>query len=138
MPVWLIILLIVVSAVLATVIILYYTVGRKMQKRQDKQQASIDATKQWMTMLIIDKKKMPLKDAGLPKIVLEQAPKRVHKRKMYIVKAKVGPKIVSLVAEKDVFNTLPVKTNVKAEVSGIYMVGFKPVRGGKVAETTKK
>ncbi len=138
MPIWLIVLLIVAASVLAALLIIYFTVGKKMQKRQDETQAAIDQTKQNMDLLIIDKKKLPLKDAGLPKIVLDQAPKRVHKRKMPIVKAKAGGKIVSLVADKKVFEAIPVKTNVKAEVSGIYLVGFKPVRGGKPAETGKK
>lgn len=138
MPIWLIILLIAVAAAAVALLIVYFTVGKKMQKRQDETQAAIDQTKQTMDMLIIDKKKLPLKEAGLPKIVLEQAPKRVHNRKMPIVKAKAGGKIISLVADKKVFDTIPVKTNVKAEVSGIYLVGFRPTRGSKPIEPVKK
>ena len=43
--------------------------GNKLRKQQDEQQAQIDAAKQVMSMLIIDKKKMKLKDANLPKMV---------------------------------------------------------------------
>lgn len=41
--------------------------GNKLRKKQESQQAQIDAAKQVMSMLVIDKKKMKLKDAGLPK-----------------------------------------------------------------------
>ena len=50
-------------------------------------------------MLIIDKKKMKLKDANLPKMVLEQTPKYLRGSKMPIVKAKIGPRIMTLMAD---------------------------------------
>jgi hypothetical protein len=37
-----------------------------------------------------------------------------------------------------VFEQLPVKAEVKAEVSGIYIVGIKSVRGGKLVVEEKK
>jgi hypothetical protein len=37
-----------------------------------------------------------------------------------------------------VFDQLPVKAEVKAEVSGIYIVGIKSVRGGKLVVEEKK
>lgn len=104
----------------------------KLRKQQDEQQAQIDAAKQVMSMLIIDKKKMKLKDANLPKMVLEQTPKYLRGSKMPIVKAKIGPRIMTLMADPKVFDQLPVKAEVKAEVSGIYITGIKSVRGGKV------
>ena len=85
-----------------------------------------------MSMLVIDKKKMKLKDANLPKMVLEQTPKYLRGSKMPIVKAKIGPRIMTLMADPKVFDQLPVKAEVKAEVSGIYITGIKSVRGGKV------
>lgn len=106
--------------------------GNKLRKQQDEQQAQIDAAKQVMSMLIIDKKKMKLKDANLPKMVLEQTPKYLRGSKMPIVKAKIGPRIMTLMADPKVFDQLPVKAEVKAEVSGIYITGIKSVRGGKV------
>ena len=81
---------------------------------------------------------MKMKDAGLPKIVLDQTPKYLRGRKMPIVKAKVGPQVMTLLADPRVFEQIPVKAEVKAEVSGIYIVGIKSVRGGKIAVTEKK
>ena len=138
MPMWLIVTLIVLAVVLVILGVLLF-VGNKLQKRQNSQQAQLDAAKQTMSMLIIDKKKMKLKEANLPKVVLEQTPKYLRNTKLPIVKAKVGPRIMTLIADAKVYNDIPVKTEVKAEVSGIYIVGIKSVRGGKpVTEEPKK
>ena len=131
MPVWGIVLL-VIFVILLAVFIGLMIFGNKLRKQQDEQQAQIDAAKQVMSMLIIDKKKMKLKDANLPKMVLEQTPKYLRGSKMPIVKAKIGPRIMTLMADPKVFDQLPVKAEVKAEVSAIYITGIKSVRGGKV------
>ena len=131
MPVWGIVLL-VIFVILLAVFIGLMIFGNKLRKQQDEQQAQIDAAKQVMSMLIIDKKKMKLKDANLPKMVLEQTPKYLRGSKMPIVKAKIGPRIMTLMADPKVFDQLPVKAEGKAEVSGIYITGIKSVRGGKV------
>ena len=138
MPVWSIVLLVIVGILLAAFIALMI-VGNKLRKKQDAQQEQIDAAKQVMSMLVIDKKKLKLKDAGLPKMVLEQTPKYLRGSKMPIVKAKIGPKIMTLMADPKVFEQIPVKVEIKAEVSGIYITGIKSVRGGKiVVEEPKK
>ena len=49
--------------------------------------------------------------------------------KLPIVKAKVGPKVMSLIADESVFDYIPVKKEVKATVSGIYITKVTGVRG---------
>ena len=49
---------------------------------------------------------MKLKDAGLPKIVDEQTPKYMRRAKVPIVKAKIGPKVMTLIADAKVFDVL--------------------------------
>ena len=137
MPVWVIVLL-VILAVLLVAFIALMIFGNKLRKKQESQQAQIDAAKQVMSMLVIDKKKMKLKDAGLPKMVLDQTPKAFRGRKMPIVKAKIGPRVMSLMCDPKVFDQIPIKAEVKAEVSGIYIVGIKSVRGGKIVVPEKK
>ena len=88
--------------------------------------------------LDIDKKKMKLKEAGLPKIVLEQTPKYLQRSKVPVVKAKIGPKVMTLMADPNVYDQIPIKAEVKAEVSGIYITGIKSVRGGKIVVEEKK
>lgn len=99
----------------------------------------MQAAAQQTSMLIIDKKMMKLKDAGLPKVVMEQTPKRFRNAKMPIVKAKVGPQTLNLICDDGIFDDLPTKCEVKAMVSGIYITEIKSVRGKKkAAEEPKK
>ena len=83
----------------------------------------MEAVAQTINMLIIDKKTMRLKDAGLPAAVIENTPKYLRRSKVPIVKAKVGPKIMTLMCDAQVFPLIPVKKEVKAVVSGIYIKG---------------
>ena len=137
MPVWSIVLLVIIAVLLVAFIALFFF-ANKLKKKQDAQQEQIDAAKQIMSMLVIDKKKMKLKDSGLPKMVLEQTPKYLRGSKMPIVKAKIGPRIMSLMCDPKVFDQIPIKAEIKAEVSGIYITGIKSVRGGKIVVEEKK
>jgi hypothetical protein len=112
--------------------------GKKAQKKKEEQDKQIAASAQTVSMLIIDKKKMPLKDANLPAIVMEQTPKLLRRSKVPIVKAKVGPKVVTMICDGAVFDLIPVKKEVKAIVSGLYITGVKGLRGGLDATPKKK
>ena len=129
--------LLIIAIVLAIVLVVLYFVGRKAQKTRDEQEATISANSQTVSMLIIDKKKMPVKDAGLPDIVTQQTPWYLKRSKVPVVKAKVGPKIMTLIADAAIYDQIPVKREVKAVVSGIYITGVKGLRGA-VAEEPKK
>ncbi len=132
------IVLLVILAILIVALVVLYFLGRKAQKRQEEQQAQIEAAKQTVSMLIIDKKRMKLKEAGLPQIVIDQTPKLMRGSKLPIVKAKVGPQVLSLVCDEKIFDQVPVKREVKAQVSGIYIVGIKGIRGNIQVEPKKK
>ena len=96
-----------------------------MQKKQMEQREQINAASQAATLFIIDKKIMPMKDAGLPKSVMDQAPKRYQKAKLPIVKAKVGPQIVTLICDEGIYDDVPQHGEVKAMLSGIYITSVK-------------
>lgn len=130
--------LLVILIILVIALIALYFWGKKAQKKQDEQQAQIEATKQTVSMLVIDKKRMRLKESGLPQMVIDQTPKMLRRSKLPIVKAKVGPKISILIADEKVFELIPVKKEIKAEVSGLYIVGVKGIRGSLEAPTPKK
>ena len=139
MPWWLIMIIVIVVA-LALMLVLY-KVGDKLQKKQSAQREQMAEAAQPMNMLIIDKKMLPMKDAGLPKMVMEQTPKRYQKAKLPIAKVKVGPQIMNMICDDAIFDELPTRGEVKAMVSGIYIISVKSVRGKKVAqeeETGKK
>lgn len=130
--------LITILIVLVVLLVVLYFVGKKLQKKQAQQQAQIEAAKQTVNMLIIDKKKMKLADAGLPPIVLEQTPKYMRRAKLPIVKAKIGPQIMSLVCDVSIFDVIPLKKEVKATVSGIYITDVRGIRGSLNAVPQKK
>ena len=123
------IILIVVAVVMVGIMIALYFFGKKMQKRQAEQDEQIAQHKQTVTMLIIDKKMMKLKDAGLPQAVIAQTPKLMRGSKLPIVKAKVGPRVMTLIADEQIFDEIPVKKEVKATVSGLYITGVRGLRG---------
>ena len=132
------IIFIILMVVLIGIIIALYFFGKKAQKKQEEQQEQIDAMKQTVSMLIIDKKKMRLKDAGLPQAVIDQTPKLMRNSKLPIVKAKVGPQVLSLVCDAKIFDDVPVKKEVKAVVPGIYITGVKGLHGRQEAKPVKK
>lgn len=123
-PTWGIV-LIIVLAVLAVLLFVLYRFGSKMQKRQEESQAQMQANSQVVSMLIIDKKRMKIKDAGLPKIVTEQVPKYMRRAKLPIVKVKAGPQTLNMICDEKIFDIIPVKKEVKAVVSGLYITSVK-------------
>ena len=137
MKTWLIV-LIIVAVVLAILAVVLYFLGKKAQKKQAEQQEILNANKQTVAMLIIDKKRMKVRDAGLPQVVMEQVPKAMRGAKLPIVKAKVGPQIMSLICEDKIFDSVPVKKEVKAVVSGMYILDVKGLHGKQEIQPAKK
>ena len=124
------IVLLVVAVVVIAVFVALYFVGKKLQQRQEDSEEQMKAAAQTVSMLVIDKKMMKLKEANLPKIVLDQTPKYMRGSKVPIVKAKIGPKIMSLICDAKVFEVIPVKKEVKAVLSGIYIMDVRGLRSG--------
>ncbi len=129
--------LVIVVVVLAVILGLLYFFGRKLQRRQAEQEKQMEASKQVASILVIDKGKRKLKDAGLPAMVLEQTPKYMRGIKFPVVKAKIGPRIMTLICDAKVYDLIPVKKTVKATISGIYITDVRAERGGSL-ETPKK
>jgi hypothetical protein len=102
---------------------------KKAEKKQAEQQEQLDAVKQTVSMLIIDKGRVRLRDAGFPPIVVENTPKYLRRSKVPVVKAKVGPKVMTLMCDAQIYPIIPVKKEVKATISGIYITGVKGLRG---------
>lgn len=132
-----IVMLIILVILIAACIALYFF-GKRAEKKQAEQEEQMAAVAQTMSMLIIDKKRMKLKEAGLPAAVTENTPKYLRGTKVPIVKAKVGPRIMTLMCDAKVFEVLPVKKEAKVVVSGLYITGIKSVRGGSIQPPEKK
>ena len=123
------IVLLVILAILIIACIVLYFLGKKAEKKQAEQQEQLDAVKQTVSMLIIDKGRVRLRDAGFPPIVVENTPKYLRRSKVPVVKAKVGPKVMTLMCDTQIYPIIPVKKEVKATISGIYITGVKGLRG---------
>ena len=132
--------ILIVLAVLLVAFVVLLIVGRRMQKKQEAAMPDIRAGAQLYPMLVIDKKRLKLKESGLPAIVMEQTPKYMRGAKVPIVKAKVGPKVLNLMCDEKIFDDIPVKKEVKALINGIYIIEVKGLRGSlqKPAEEPKK
>ena len=122
--------LLVILVFVAAALVAMYFVGKKMEKKQVESQAMIDAAKQVVTIMAIDKKKMKFTEAGLPQMVVDQTPWYAKRMKVPVVKAKIGPKIMTMLADEKVFEQLPLKTEAKVVISGLYITDIKYVRGG--------
>ena len=127
MKVWQVLLIILV--ILIAVLVVLYFLGKRAQKKQEENQAQIEAAKQTVNMLIIDKKRLRIKESGLPQMVIDQTPKLMRRTKLPIVKAKIGPRIMTMVADEKIFDLIPLKKEVKATISGIYITDVRCVRG---------
>ena len=123
-----IVLLVILIVLIIGCVVLYF-LGKKAEKKQADQQAQLEAAAQTVSMLVIDKKKLKIKDAGFPPIVLENTPKYLRK---------VGPKVMTLMCDADIFPLVPVKKEVKATVSGIYITAVRGIRGPLEAPPKKK
>lgn len=132
------IVLLVILAILIIGVVVLYFLGKKAQKRQAEQQEQINAAKQTVSMLIIDKKRMKMKESGLPQAVIAQTPRLMRGTKLPIVKAKIGPQIMSLVCDEKIYDMVPVKREVKATVSGIYITDVKGLHGKPIVVEQKK
>jgi len=123
---WIITLVILVVLLAGLVVLGIF--ARKRQKQAEEAQAQMKATAQTYSILVIDKKRMKLTEAGFPSIVVEQTPKLMRRLKVPVVKAKIGPKIMSLMCEEKIFDLIPVKKEVKAVMNGIYIIDVKGIR----------
>ncbi|MCR4674864.1 MAG: hypothetical protein K5675_07625 [Lachnospiraceae bacterium] len=137
MPTATIVILVITVIVVVLTIVLYF-VGKKAEARKAEQDEAAAKVSQTVSMLVIDKKKMKITDAGLPDEMVNQMPWYAKRSKMPIVKAKVGPKVMSFICDYEVFDLVPVKREVKAQVSGLYITGVKGLHGAKLDTTPKK
>ena len=130
--------MLIVLVLLVIALVVLYFFGKKAEKKQAAQKEQMEAAAQNVNMLIIDKGKMKLKEAGFPAVVVENTPKYLRRTKVPVVKAKVGPKIMTLMCDAEVFPLIPVKKEVKATVSGIYITAVRGLRGPLEAPQKKK
>ncbi len=116
--------IIIVAAVIVAVVAGLYFLNKWAYQKMDTQQQMINNVKTLTNMYVIDKKKAKITEVNMPKVVTENMPKMYKFIKMRFVQAKIGPQIVTLICDKRIFDIIPVKKNIKAELAGIYIVSI--------------
>lgn len=120
--------LIIVSIVVLVLGVGFYFLNKWAGKRAATQHQMVEQHKQTVSIYVIDKKKDKITNSNMPKAMIDQMPKMGKMMKMPLVKAKIGPQIMTLICEKDVFEALPVKKTVTVEMAGAYIVGMKGMK----------
>ena len=120
--------LILIAIVIGIVVVVLYFLNKWAGRKMADQQDMVERHKQTATIYVIDKKKDKITNANLPKAMASQIPRMGKIMKMPLVKAKVGPQIMTLVCDNAVFPALPVKKNVTVELAGAYIVGMKGMK----------
>ncbi len=115
-------------AVAIVIIVLLIRMNRKREKQADEQQEILDKYAQTYTVLVIDKKKVRIKEADLPQEFKDEVPWYSRRAKVPLVKVKVGPKVMTMIADEDIFELIPVKREIKATVSGLYIMDVRGLR----------
>ena len=123
--------------ILAVIVVLlvagYFFLKKKMGRKMSAQKELVDQHKISTTILILEKRMDKVTNANIPKGIIDQIPKIYKLRKVPIVKAKIGPQVMDLLCEEDVFDKLPEKKSVKVDIAGIFIAGI-----GKGGNKSKK
>ena len=126
---------IIVMVVLAVAIFAIYKLSNRNYRRNIETQHFIEANKQTLSIYVIDKKFAKPTENDFSRQIYAQIPPSARKRKVCMVRAKVGAQIVTLITDKNVYDVLTPKKTVKAEISGLYLV---KVVGVNLADKKKK
>ena len=126
---------IIVMVVLAVAIFAIYKLSNRNYRRNIETQDFIEANKQTLSIYVIDKKFAKPTENDFSRQIYAQIPPSARKRKVCMVRAKVGAQIVTLITDKNVYDVLTPKKTVKAEISGLYLV---KVVGVNLADKKKK
>ncbi len=113
----------------------FFFLNRWAYKKLDEQEEMINRQKMTQTAYIIDKRRDKITNVHMPKAVMDNIPKRAKFVKMYFAQVKIGPQIVTLICDKNVYNALPLKKSVKIDIAGLYIVN---VAGMKSAAEMKE
>ena len=126
---------IIVMVVLAVAIFAIYKLSNRNYRRNIETQDFIEANKQTLSIYVIDKKFAKPRENGFSRQIYRQVRPSARERRVCMVRAKVGPQIVTLITDKSVYDVLATKKTVKVEISGLYLV---KVVGVNLADKKKK
>ena len=134
----------IILAVIVVILVILYFLGTKLQAKQFEAEKAMKQMSMVVSLLIIDKKKCHIKDSGLMKQVQDAIPAYMKWRKFPIVKARIiktnvagGAQIMSFICDDKLFKIMPVKTEVKVTISGIYITKLHSAKGVDLSKLKK-
>lgn len=137
--------ILIVLAVIAVILIILYLVGSRLQKKQLKAEKAMQNASMAVSLLVIDKQKLKVKDSGLMKQVQDAIPAYLKWRKFPIVKARIvkaniagGASVMSFICDDKIFKIIPTKTEVKVQISGIYITKLLSAKGVDLSKLNNK
>lgn len=119
------ILIAVILVVIAAGVVAYRILKGRVQKKMDDQQQLVNQHKVPASILVLEKRKDKISNANIPKSVIEQIPAVYKLKKVPIVKAKIGPQVMDLLCDEDVFDKLPERKTVRVDLAGIFIAAIK-------------
>ena len=119
------ILYIILGVITAVIIVGYFFLKKRMNQKLEMQKELVEQHKVTTTILVLEKRWDKVQNANIPKSVVGQIPKIYKLRKVPIVKAKIGPQVMDLLCDEDIFNRIPEKKTVKVDLAGIFIAGIK-------------
>lgn len=134
----------IVLAVIAVILIILYFVGSKLQAKQANTEKTMKQMSMVVSLLVLSKDKLHIKDSGLMKQVQDAIPAYMRWRKFPIVKARIikaniagGAQVMSFICDPKVFKVMPVKTEVKVTIAGIYITKLHSAKGVDLSKLNK-
>ncbi len=117
---------IILGVVIAGIGVGVFFLRKNLKKKMEDQQSLVNQHKVATSILVLEKRKDKVSNANMPKSVVEQIPRVYKIRKVPIVKAKIGPQVMDLLCDEEVFEKLPVRKSVRVDLAGIFIAGIKP------------
>ena len=134
----------IVLAVIAVILVILYFVGSKLQAKQVNTEKAMKQMSMVVSLLVLSKDKLHIKDSGLMKQVQDAIPAYMRWRKFPIVKARIikanvagGAQVMSFICDPKVFKIMPVKTEVKVTIAGIYITKLHSAKGVDLSKVNK-
>jgi hypothetical protein len=117
--------ILIILTVITAFYVAYKLLKKRMQKKMDEQQVLVNQHKMPASILVLEKRKDKISNANVPKSVIEQIPKVYKIKKIPIVKAKIGPQVMDLLCDEDIFEKLPLRKTVRVDLAGIFIAGIR-------------
>lgn len=135
---------IIILVIIAAILGLLYFFGSKLQARQVTADKAMKQMSMVVSLLVLDKNKCHIKDSGLMKQVQDAIPAYMRWRKFPIVKARIvkaniagGAQVMSFICDPKVYKVIPVKTEVKVTIAGIYITKLHSAKGVDLSQLKK-